>query len=74
MEPNAGNEALLAAMEDLPYITGTSLEGERTAANAVFTAQRSFFSALSKAVGDTRAEDRTGLLLRRVEITRCGRL
>jgi hypothetical protein len=50
------------------------MEGEGTAANAVFTAQREFFTGLSKAVGDSRAEDRTGQLLRRVEITKCGRL
>jgi len=74
LEPNAANEALLSQLEGLPYITGKSLEGDGTAANAVFTAQKSFFTGLSKAVGDTRAEDRTGQLLRRVEITKCGRL
>jgi len=65
---------LLDVLEGLPFITGKSLEGEGTAANAIFTAQRSLFSSLAKSSGDTRAEDRTGLLLRRVEITRCGRL
>ena len=47
---------------------------EQVVSNAVFTAQREFFTGLSKAVGDSRAEDRTGQLLRRVEITKCGRL
>lgn len=65
---------VLELLEGLPYITGKSLEGDGTTANAIFTAQKSFFSSLAKASGDTRAEDRTGLLLRRVEITRCGRL
>jgi hypothetical protein len=74
LEPNAANEALLTILEGLPYITGKSMEGEGTAANAVFTAQREFFTGLSKAVGDSRAEDRTGQLLRRVEITKCGHL
>ena len=74
LEPNAANEALLTILEGLPYITGKSMEGEGTAANAVFTAQREFFTGLSKAVGDSRAEDRTGQMLRRVEITKCGRL
>ena len=54
--------------------TGVSREGEGTAANAVFQAQKQFFTAFSKAAGDKRAEDRTGVLLRRVELTRCGRL
>ncbi|KAL1496283.1 hypothetical protein AB1Y20_016246, partial [Prymnesium parvum] len=35
---------------------------------------KNFFSKLAAASGDSRAEDRTGLLLRRVEITACGRL
>ena len=65
---------LLGLIENLPYITGKSIEGEGTAANAVFQAQKSLFSGLSKSVGDSRAEDRTGKLLRRVEITNCGRL
>ena len=68
------NFVLLAELEGLPYITGTSLEGEGTAANAVFQAQKAFFGGLSKSVGDTRAKDRTGTLLRRVEITSCGLL
>jgi len=74
LEPGTTNEKLLALLESLPYISGKSIEGEGTAANAVFTAQKSFFTTLSKGVGDTRAEDRTGKLLRRVEITKCGRL
>ena len=71
---NQENEQLLTLLEGLPYITGVSREGEGTAANAVFQTQKQFFSTLSKAVGDKRAEDRTGLLLRRVELVRCGRL
>ncbi|KAL1496285.1 hypothetical protein AB1Y20_016248 [Prymnesium parvum] len=67
-------DELLRLVEELPYITGTSVEGEGTVANAVFTAQKNFFSKLAAASGDSRAEDRTGLLLRRVEITACGRL
>ena len=43
LEPDAGGdglhgEALLAAMEELPYITGRSREGKGTSANAVFQA------------------------------------
>ena len=66
--------ALIEQIEALPYITGNSNEGEGTAANAVFQAQKQFFGGLAKANGDTRAEDRTGRLLRRVEITSCGRM
>ena len=74
LEPGGENEKLLALLEGLPYITGVAREGEGTAANAVFQTQKQFFSTISKAVGDKRAEDRTGVLLRRVELTRCGRL
>ena len=63
---------MLAEIEALPYITGKSLEGEGTVANEVFQAQKALFGGLSKVVGDTRAEDRTGKLLRRVEIVQCG--
>ena len=41
-------------------------------ADTVFNAQKAIFSGLSRAAGDSRAEDRTGRLLRRVEITGCG--
>jgi len=74
LEPGDENDKLLKLLEELPYITGVSREGEGTAANAVFQSQKQFFTSVSKAVGDARAEDRTGLLLRRVELTRCGRL
>jgi cyclophilin family peptidyl-prolyl cis-trans isomerase len=74
LAPGSANDALLTMLEGLPYITGRSLDGEGTAADAIFTAQKSFFPGLAKASGDTRAEDRTGQLLRRVEITKCGRL
>jgi hypothetical protein len=40
----------------------------------VYAAQRSAFSAISQALGDTRADDRLGRLLRRVEIVRSGLL
>ena len=62
----------LDEIEQLPYITGRSLEKPGSVADQVFMAQKSLFSGLSKATGDTRAEDRTGKLLRRVEITSCG--
>ena len=38
----------------------------------IFDVQKSIFGTLSKAAGDSRAEDRTGKLLRRVEITNVG--
>ena len=69
-----GGEELLRLMEQLPYISGKSREGEGTAQNAIFTSQQKLFQAFAKSTGDSRAEDRTGLLLRRVEITRVGRL
>lgn len=69
-----GGLDLIEKIEELPYITGKSIEGEGTAANAIFQAQKNLFQGLSKSVGDSRAEDRTGKLLRRVEITSCGRL
>jgi cyclophilin family peptidyl-prolyl cis-trans isomerase len=65
---------MLALMEGLPFITGKSIEGEGTTANAIFQSQKKLFTSLSKSIGDSRSEDRTGMLLRRVEITKCGRL
>lgn len=65
---------LLDMIEELPYITGRSLEKPGSVADSVYNVQKSFFSGLSKAAGDTRAEDRTGKLLRRVEIVQCGLL
>lgn len=65
---------LLERIEALPYITGKSIEGEGSLANSVFQAQKSLFSGIAKSGGDARAEDRTGKLLRRVEITRVGML
>jgi len=63
---------LLDLLEKLPYISGSSLEGKGTAANAVFTAQRALMLGIAKGAGDARAADRTGQLLRRVEITKVG--
>jgi len=63
---------LLHLIEELPFITGKSVEQPGSLAEQVFQAQKSVFSSLSKSVGDSRASDRTGQLLRRVEITNCG--
>eukprot|EP00967_Tisochrysis_lutea_P017239 scaffold19515_cov31-Tisochrysis_lutea.AAC.1 len=63
---------ILELIETLPYITGSSNEGKGTAADAVFNAQRAFMLSIAKGAGDTRAADRTGQLLRRVEITKVG--
>jgi hypothetical protein len=63
---------MLEVLETLPYITGTASEGKGTAADAVFTAQRALMLTIAKGAGDTRAADRTGQLLRRVEITKVG--
>ncbi|EOD15059.1 hypothetical protein EMIHUDRAFT_434219 [Emiliania huxleyi CCMP1516] len=65
---------LLPLIEGLPYITGRSLEEPGSVADNVFNAQKSLFTSLSKTIGDSRAEDRTGQLLRRVEIVNCGLL
>ena len=69
-----GGLELLTQVEALPYITGRSLEEPGSVADSVFNAQKSLFSGLAKGAGDARAEDRTGRLLRRVEITGCGLL
>jgi len=65
---------LLEQIEALPFVTGKSLEEPGSVADEVFKAQKKVFSSLSKGLGDTRAKDRTGQLLRRVEITNCGLL
>ena len=70
-----GTRALLREIADrhpTAIVSGRSLEKPGSVADQVFMAQKSLFSGLSKATGDTRAEDRTGKLLRRVEITSCG--
>lgn len=72
-ELQEGDE-LLALIEGLPFISGKSLEEPGSLADQVFQAQKSLFTSLSKGVGDPRAADRTGQLLRRVEITNCGLL
>ena len=63
---------MLKLIEGLPYITGRSLEEPGSAPDVIFGMQKNFFGGLSKGIGDTRAEDRTGKLLRRVEIVRAG--
>ena len=63
---------MLKLIEGLPYITGRSLEEPGSAPDVIFDMQKNFFGGLSKGIGDTRAEDRTGKLLRRVEIVRAG--
>ena len=65
---------LLEEIEGLPFITGRSIEEPGSVGDEVFKAQKSLFSGLSKGIGDARAEDRTGKILRRVEITKCGLL
>lgn len=70
-ELQQGDE-LLSLIETLPYITGRSLETPGSVSDKVFDAQKKLFTSLSKSIGDTRAADRTGQLLRRVEIVSCG--
>lgn len=65
---------LLVTIEGMPFITGKSIDPPGSAKATVFSAQKALFSSISKGVGDSRAEDRTGKLLRRVEIVACGRL
>ena len=63
---------ILRLIESLPYVTGKSIEAPGSPKDLIYDAQKSFFGTLSKATGDSRAVDRTGQLLRRVEITNCG--
>ena len=72
LEEGAENEAVLKLLEGLPYITGRSLEEPGSAPDQVFNAQKAFFTTVAKGIGDQRATDRTGQLLRRVEIVNCG--
>ena len=65
---------LLKLMEGLPYITGRSLEEPGSVSDGIFNAQKGLFGGLAKGMGDARAEDRTGRLLRRVEMVNCGLL
>ena len=65
---------LLRLIESQPYITGKSIDPPGSAKDKIFDVQKSIFGTLSKATGDSRAVDRTGMLLRRVEITSCGLL
>lgn len=63
---------LLRLIESQPYITGKSIDPPGSAKDKIFDVQKSIFGTLSKAAGDSRAVDRTGQLLRRVEITNAG--
>ena len=65
-------EDVLKLLEAQPYITGRSLEEPGSASDEVFKAQKAFFTTVAKGIGDSRAKDRTGQLLRRVEIVNCG--
>ena len=76
-DPELVREALpfsLKLMEGLPYITGRSLEELGSVSDGIFNAQKGLFGGLAKGMGDARAEDRTGRLLRRVEMVNCGLL
>lgn len=67
---------LLAEIEALPFLTGEAAPDSATGkvGAAVYSAQRSAFMELTRAMGDTRADERVGRLLRRVEITGAGLL
>ncbi|KAG8459921.1 hypothetical protein KFE25_010970 [Diacronema lutheri] len=67
---------LLAEIEALPFLTGEAAPDSATGrvGAAVYAAQRSAFMALTQAIGDTRADERVGRLLRRVEIVSTGLL
>lgn len=67
---------LLAEIEALPFLTGEAAPDSATGkvGAAVYSAQRSALMALTQAIGDTRADERVGRLLRRVEITGAGLL
>ena len=65
---------MLRLIEGLPFVSGRSLEEPGSASDTVYNLQKSFFTSLSKSIGDTRAADRTGQLLRRVEMVNCGLL
>lgn len=67
-------EDVLKVLEELPYITGRSLEEPGSTSDQVYKAQKAFFTTVAKGIGDQRAADRTGQLLRRVEIVNCGTL
>ena len=69
---SSDESGLLKLMEGLPYITGRSLEEPGSVSDGIFNAQKGLFGGLAKGMGDARAEDRTGRLLRRVEITASG--
>ena len=71
---SSDESGLLKLMEGLPYITGRSLEEPGSVSDGIFNAQKGLFGGLAKGMGDARAEDRTGRLLRRVEMVNCGLL
>ena len=68
VQPHSTHMALATALAHSSHCLACVL----CACTQVFKAQKSLFSGLSKGLGDQRAEDRTGKLLRRVEITNCG--
>ena len=70
VQPHSTHMALATALAHSAHCLACVL----CACTQVFKAQKSLFSGLSKGLGDQRAEDRTGKLLRRVEITNCGLL
>eukprot|EP00968_Pinguiococcus_pyrenoidosus_P014875 scaffold1355_cov268-Pinguiococcus_pyrenoidosus.AAC.57 len=61
----------LEKLRSIPVYSDGSMEPEGSIADEVFRAQRKFFRGVAKAAKDTRAEDRQGLLLRRVTVTGC---
>lgn len=77
-----GGIEVLDAIADIPvytYSTSTGYGGktkgaEADIADSWFTAQREFYVGAGKALGDQRAVDQRGRLLRRVTIKKCGRL
>lgn len=64
----------LSILRSIPTYSDRSTEKEGSLADEVFQAQRRFFRDMAIANKDTRAVDRTGLLLRRVQVVRCGRI
>lgn len=59
---------LLAALEEAPVYSYNAAEGSGAVADAVFQAQKKFYTDMAKNLGDTRFEDRRGMLLRKVDV------
>lgn len=72
----AGPTGLLAEIEALPYLSGAAAPQSKTGAvgAAVYRVQRDVFASIGRSLGDKRADDNVGKLLRRVEIVRTGLL